>query len=146
MEALSTRTHIVAGGDYYVMPLSLKGTQAELLAELVQSALAEEHKLLDVYRQPGDGQESQLIAQGYEISRPQEAMVADELVEWTEWVLVMYSPTLAQSAYRGLQGRLQRAEEKLLALTPTCGRGKRQYDDLGPLQAEAEAIDLRTTS
>lgn len=140
MEALSTRAHIVAGGDYYLTPLSLKGVQAELLAELVQSALAEEHQLLDVYRQPGDGQESQLIAQGYEISRPQEAMVADQVVEWTERVLVIYSPTLAQSAYRGLQGRLQRAEEKLLALTPARGRGKRQYDDLAPLQAEAEAI------
>jgi len=140
MEALSTRAHIVAGGDYYLTPLSLKGTQAELLAELVQSALAEEHDLLDVYRQPGDGQEPQLIAQGYEISRPQEAMVADEWVEWTERVLVIYAPALAQSAYRGLQGRLQRAEEKLLALTPARGRGKRQYDDLTPLQAEAEAI------
>ncbi len=136
MEALSTRAHIVAGGDYYLTPLSLKGTQAEL----VQSALAEEHDLLDVYRQPGDGQEPQLIAQGYEISRPQEAMVADEWVEWTERVLVIYAPALAQSAYRGLQGRLQRAEEKLLALTPARGRGKRQYDDLTPLQAEAEAI------
>jgi hypothetical protein len=32
---------------------------------------------------------------------------------------------------------LQRAEEKLLALTPAPGRGKRQYDELAPLQAEA---------
>jgi transposase len=140
MEALSIRAHLVAGGDYYLTPLSLKGTQAELLAELVQSALAEEHDLVDVYRQPVDDQEPELIAQGYEISRPQEAMVADELVEWTERVLVIYSPTLAQSAYRGLQGRLQRAAEKLLALTPAPGRGKHQYDELTPLQAEAEAI------
>lgn len=140
MEALSIRAHLVAGGDYYLTPLSLKGTQAELLAELVQSALTEEHELVDVYREPVDGQEPQLIAQGYEISRPQEAMVADELVEWTERVLVIYSPTLAQSAYRGLQGRLQRAAEKLLALTPAPGRGKRYYDELAPLQAEAEAI------
>jgi transposase len=35
---------------------------------------------------------------------------------------------------------LRRAEEKLLALTPAPGRGKRQYDELAPLQAEAEAI------
>jgi transposase len=110
MEALSTRAHLVAGGDYYLTPLSLKGAQAELLTKLVQSALAEEHDLVEVYREPVEGQEPQLMAQGYEITRPQTALVADELVEWIERVLVIYSPTLAQSAYRGLQGRLQRAE------------------------------------
>ena len=67
-------------------------------------------------------------------------MVTGELIKWTERVLVIYSPTLAQGAYRGLQGRLQRAEEKLLALTPAPGRGKRQYDELAPLQADVEAI------
>jgi hypothetical protein len=59
-------------------------------------------------------------------------MVADKWVKWTERVLVIYSPSLAQSAYRGLHGRLQRAEDKLLALTPAPGRGQRQYDDLAP--------------
>jgi transposase len=140
MEALNSRAHIVAGGDYYLTPLSLKGPQAELLAELVQLALADEHQLVHVYREPVDGQEPQLIAQGYEITRPQAAWVADELLEWTERVLVIYSPTWAQGAYRGLQDRLQRAEEKLMALTPPPGRGKRQYDELAPLQADAEAI------
>ena len=140
MEALRTRGHIVAGGDYYLTPLSAKGSQAELLAELVQSALADEVELIDVYREAHEEQKPQLIAQGYEITRAQETMVADTLVEWTERVLVVYTPTLAQSAYRGLQGRLQRAEEKLLALTPAPGRGKRQYDERAPLQAEAEAI------
>ncbi len=140
MEALHTRAHIVAGGDYYLTPLSRKGSQGELLAELVQAALAGEQELVDVYRQPVVGQEPKLIAQGYETSRIQTALVADEVVEWTERVLVIYSPTLAQSAYRGLQSRLQRAEEKLLALTPAPGRGKRQYDELPPLQAKVDAV------
>ena len=140
MEALNTRAHIAAGGDYYLTPLSLKGAQAELLTELVQAALADEPDLVKVYREPEEGQEPQLIGQGYEISRVQEAMVADELVAWTERVLVIYSPSLAGRAYRGLQARLQRATDKLLALTPALGRGKRQYDELAPLQAEAEAI------
>ena len=140
MEALSSRAHIAAGGDYYLTPLSLKGSQAKLLSELVQPAVAQEQALVDVYREADDGQEPQLIAQGYEISRPQAAVVADQLVEWTERLLVIYSPSLAHSAYRGLQGRLRRAQEKLLALTPAPGRGKRQYDQLAPLQTEAEAI------
>src|SRR5690606_32919122 len=39
MEALLTRAHLVAGGDYYLLPLSVKGSQAVLLAELVQPVL-----------------------------------------------------------------------------------------------------------
>ncbi len=140
MEALSTRAQLVAGGDYYLTPLSLKGAQAELLAELVRSALADEHDLVEVYREPIEAQAPQLIAQGYEISRSQTALVAEEVVEWTERVLVIYSPALAQRAYQGLQDRLQRAADKLLALTPAPGRGQRQYDELAPLQAEAETI------
>jgi transposase len=140
MEALSTRAHLVAGGDYYLTPLSLKGRQAELLVELVKSDLADKRELVDVYREPDEGQKQKLLAQGYETTRLQTAMVANELVEWTERILVIYSPALAKSGYRGLQARLQRAEEKLLALTPTPGRGKRQYDELAPLQAEIEAI------
>jgi transposase len=140
MEALEARAHLVAGGDYYLMPLSLKGTQAELLTELVQVALAEEQELIDVYRQGVDDKEPQLVAQGYETSRLQAAMVKGQAIKWTERVLVIYSPSLAQSRYRGLAGRLQRAEEKLLALTPAPGRGKRQYDEVAPLQVEVEAI------
>jgi transposase len=140
MEALETRAHLVAGGDYYLVPLSLKGSQGELLTKLVQEVLAQEQALVEVYREPVDDQEPELIAQGYETSRSQTALVAGQQVEWTERVLVIYSPALAQSGYRGLESRLQRAEEKLVALTPAPGRGKRQYEELGPLQAEAEAI------
>jgi transposase len=110
------------------------------LTQLVATALAGEQELVDVFRQPEGEQAPELIVQGYETTRQQEAMVAGERVVWTERVLVIYSPNLAQSQYRGLQGRLQRAEEKLLALTPPPGRGKRQYSDLAPLQAEVAAI------
>jgi transposase len=140
MEAVGTRAYIVAGGDYYLTPLSHKGGQGELLAQLVSSALAQEQELVNVFRQPANESEPELIAQGYETIRQQEAEVAGEEVVWTERVLVIYSPKLAQSQYRGLESRLQRAEEKVLALTPPPGRGKRQYDELAPLQAEAAAI------
>jgi transposase len=140
MEALATRAHLVAGGDYYLLPLSLKGAQSELLTELVQPVWEEKQKLEDVYRQNPDTGERTLIAQGYETSRRQEAIVDGQLIQWPERVLVVYSPHLVERAYQGLQERLQRAEEKLLALTPPPGRGKRQYDELGPLQMAAEAV------
>ena len=140
MEALPTRAHLVASGDYYLTPLSSKGGQRELLMQLVTAALAQKQELVDLFRQPVDEAEPELIAQGYETTRWQEAVGGDGQVSWTERVLVIYSPQLAQSQYRGLHGRLQRAEGKLLALTPAPGRGKRQYDDLASLQAEATAI------
>lgn len=52
MEAVSTRAHIVAGGDYYLTPLSRKGTQGALLTQLVATALVGEQELVDVFRQP----------------------------------------------------------------------------------------------
>lgn len=140
MEALRTRAHLVAGGDYYLTPLSLKGEQADLLAQLVQPVLDEEQVVVEVYREPVADQEPKLLFSGYESSQHQEMQVGEELVQWTERILVVHSPGWAQRSKRGLQGRLQRAEEKLLALTPEPGRGKRQYDELAPLQAAAEAI------
>lgn len=143
MEALATRAHLVAGGDYYLLPLSLKGAQGELLMELVQPVWDRQRKLEEVYRENPQTGERTLIAQGYETSRQQEAVVEGRLIQWSERVLVVYSPKVAERAYEGLQERLQRAEAALLALTPPPGRGKRQYDDLTPLQQAAEAIGQR---
>jgi transposase len=140
MEALSTRAHLVAGGDYYLTPLSLKGEQADLLAQLVQPVLDEEQDVVKVYREPAADQEPKLLFSGYESNQPQEMQVGDELVQWTERILVVHSPGWAKRSQRGLQGRLRRAAEKLLALTPAPGCGKRQYDQLAPLQAAAETI------
>ena len=140
MEALRTRAHLVAGGDYYLTPLSLKGEQAELLVKLIQPVLDKEQDVVEVYREPAVDQEPKLVFSGYESSQHQEMRVGDELVQWTERILVVHSPGWAKRAKRGLQGRLRRAAEKLLALTPAPGRGKRQYDELAPLQAAAEVI------
>ena len=140
MEALETRAHLVAGGDYYLLPLSVKGNQGDLLAELVQAALSDEQELIDVYDETDEAQEPRLLARGYETSRSQSATVAGESLTWTERLLVIYSPSLGKRAQKGLEGRLQRAEQKLVALTPPPGRGKRQYDDRQALQTAAEAI------
>lgn len=60
-------------------------------------------------------------------------------VTWTERVWVVFSP-LARSGRRGLEQRLQRAEAELTHLTPPRQRGQRQWDELAPLQAAAQAI------
>src|SRR5262249_35236281 len=76
----------------------------------------------------------------YETRRTQNAVVNEQPLEWSERVLVVYSPSLAKQAQQGLTERLDHTEAKLQALTPPPGRGKRPWIELAPLQAEVEAI------
>jgi transposase len=108
------------------------------LDEKVGLVLSEDLDLVSVYT--SDGKQKELIAQGWETVRDQQAVLAKELVEWQERLLLIYSPALAHSGKQGLQQRLRNAEQKLTRLTPKPGRGKRQFSEREPLQAEAEQI------
>jgi len=50
--------------------------------------------------------------------------MSGEFTEWTERVLVVRSESYRRVLQEGLVGRLERATEELLALTPAPGRGK----------------------
>ena len=142
MELLKIRANLAAGGDFYLTPLSKKGAQTELLHELLEPVWSEEQELTDIYDQTDGDSSPRLLARAFETTRRQEAEVAgqDELFSWDERVLVIYSPTLAESHTQSLLERLRKAEEKLIALTPQPGRGKRQWSELQPLEAAANAI------
>jgi len=140
MEALAIRANLAQAGDYYLTPLSQKGNQAELLHELLQPVWDKKQALQDIYALDLETEQERLVAQGYETQRTLAAEQAGELVAWTERFLVVYSPSLAKQASRGLQERLKRAQEKLSGLTPPPARGRRQYRELAPLQAEADKI------
>jgi transposase len=141
MEALATRAHIVQSGAYYLVPLSHKGCQGQLLAETVQRVWQENMQLEDIYALPqADEDTARLLAQGWETTRGQTLVTAEAAVQWTERLLLVYSPTLAQSGYRGLEKRLQTAMNKVARLTPAPGRGQRQFRELPPLQAEVEKV------
>jgi transposase len=140
MEALLTRATLAHAGDYYLTPLSLKGQQAELLSQLLEPVWSKEQTLTDVVDPDGDEDQPRLLAQGYETSRCQSAVVKEQAVTWSERVLVIYSPSWAKQGQQGLAERLAHAEAKLRALTPPPGRGKPQWTELAPLQAEAEAV------
>jgi transposase len=140
MEALATRASLAQAGDYYLTPLSLKGQQAELLGSLLEPVWSKEQALTEVHDPATDDDQPRLVAQGYETRRTQTAVVNEQLVEWSERVLVVYSPSLANQADQGLTERLDHAEAKLRALTPAPGRGKRVWAELAPLQAEVETI------
>ena len=81
MEALAIRAALASGNDFYLVPLSKKGGQAQLLDELLgcaQGAVgAEQQPLTEIYDQ-ADGPERRLLAKAFETTRRQAAPVADE--------------------------------------------------------------------
>jgi transposase len=140
MEADSIRATLAAGNDFYLTPLNNKGAQTELLHELLEPVWAEKQTLTDIYDSALDAPDRRLMARAFEKTRSQEASVEGDLFRWDERVLVVYSPDLADHLSQNLSQRLQRVEEQLLALTPQPGRGRRQWSELAPLQAAADAI------
>lgn len=144
MEALVTRAYIAQSGDYYLMPLSQKGAQGQWLSESVAQILADGIVLEAVYETDDEpAGESRLLAQGWEMQQQQTFLEEGKQFQWSERQLLIYSPTLAESGYRGLDSRLKSATRKLLRLTPKPGRGQRQYQELAPLQEAVTEILVR---
>ncbi|MCO5182145.1 MAG: hypothetical protein M9896_19075 [Candidatus Promineofilum sp.] len=114
MEALLTRAGLEAGGDFYLVPLSKKGSQGELLHELLKPVWTEEQALTDIYApepkasEVSDKPKRRLRARAFAVERIQEVEDGPESFDWTERMLVVYSPNLADSARQGLAQRLQR--------------------------------------
>ena len=136
MEALATRAKIDQDGDYYLLPLSQKGAQRQLLTKMVTETLASEKSgLMDIDSSDATKtDEDNRLGQGWESVRQQEALLDGDIHQWQERLLLIHSPTLAASGRRGLQKRLDEAERELTALTPAPGRGKRQATDLTTLE------------
>jgi len=140
MGALDTRAFIQAGGDYYLTPLAQIGDVPELMEELLKPVWNKEQSLELIYPLT-DEIKPKAIALGYEVTRGQEAMLANQQkMEWEERLLVVYSPSAARKARRGLSQRLNNAEQAILALTPPRGRGKRQQKDLKALESSVGSI------
>jgi transposase len=139
MSALAIRAHIHALGQHYLCPLAQTGTTAEDLPTWIEAANNGEHNLQTIYVENEQG-ERKLLAEGYEFERLIQAEIKGEVQEWTERVLVVRSESYQRVLSQGLESRLQRATDELMALTPVPGRGKRQIQDENELIAVAEAI------
>jgi transposase len=139
MSAWATRVHIRALGHHYLTPLALVGETAEDMVTWIREALDGTYTLTPIYA-PDAEEGDAPIAQGYERTRLCTAQVREQLLEWTERVLVVHSPAYAKAQQRSLEHRLERAVAKLNALTPPRGRGKRQIKEEAALVAAAEAI------
>lgn len=139
MSAQSIRAHIHHLGHHYLCPLAQTGKTGEEMSEWIRAANDGQHDLQMIYVENDKG-EHKLLAEGYEFERLVKAEIGGEIEEWTERVLIVRSESYRRVMREGLESRLQRAMEELMALTPATGRGKRQIQDETELVESAEAI------
>lgn len=140
MGALATRCHIQQAEHYYLMPLARTGQVPELLrqtlSEMRQSGAVFESVALSRI----DGTAGACLS-GYVTERVVESQtVSGDALSWTEQVFLVHSPSHEQKQAEGLAKRLATATAKLLALTPTVGRGRKQISELTELEQKATAI------
>jgi transposase len=135
--ALATRAYVATHQHFYLSPLPLTGTTAEAMAEWISEGIRQDSagKLERLCRANARG-DAVLAAEGYEVERT--CGLEAGAAEWNERVVVVRSPVPAERQAAGLATRLAHAEQKLAALTPARGRGKRQITDAATL---LEAID-----
>ncbi len=147
MSAMSSRTAIAAGHDYYLTPLPQEKSEPGLLDELLAQFQANGESLTSVFL-PGDLADDDCepdpalaIAEGFEVSREQSEMVARDPVSWDERCLLVRSFSYQQTMQAGLERRLAKAEKAWRQLTPARGRGKRQISDEKSLQQAIARIE-----
>ena len=139
MSAQATRAHIHEQEQYYLTPLSRVGNMDQQLRDwLAESAIKnwsrQEVSIKD------EQEKTQVIASGYELERSQEILSGKQSRQWSERVLLVHSPVYEQQQRRGLEKRLQTAREKLMSLTPTVGKGKRQIREETLVNQKAQNI------
>lgn len=149
MSALATRAGIVAGNDHYLAPLADRKDAPELLDKLLESWQGREDEATLIFFPedlPADGSTPDpelAVARGFEVSRPQTALVDGERIVWEERLLVLRSFSYVETIQRGLHNRLDNAEAALLALTPARQRGKQQITDEASLLSEIKRIEKK---
>src|SRR6266581_268992 len=134
MSALGTRAYVVGRQHMYLSPLPCTGATAEAMAAWISEGIAKDRDgALERLVRRNHRDEEVLVAEGYEFERS--CGLEEGEAEWTERVFVVRSPAHAERQAAGLAKRLTTAEQRLAALTPARGRGKRQITEEAKLVA-----------
>ena len=147
MSAMSSRTAIAVGNDYYLTPLPHEKSELGLPDELLAQFQATGDSLTPIFLPqdlPDDDHEPDpalAIAEGFEVSRKQAEIVGQNEVSWDERCLLVCSFSYQQSVQAGLERRLVKAEKALHQLAPARARGKRQISDEKSLQQAIARIE-----
>ncbi len=134
MGAFETRLYIKSIEKHYLCPLPMTGNTAKQMKVLIRIGVMKKKQGMSnmVYAEKNDAEV--LIAEGYEYRREHSEEYDGKKTEWMERVLIVNSPSYANSQARGLERRLKNAAEKLYALTPQRGPGKRQITEESALK------------
>jgi transposase len=140
MAALETRAEIAANRDFYLTRLPLTGTTPAEFAAWVEAAVVGDRAatLIEIHR--GEGPERELLGRGYELERPQVAVVGAVEHTWTERVQVIRSESAAASQAAALDRRLKQTEAAVRGLTPPVGPGRTQFTTGWELERAVKAL------
>ena len=147
LSSFENRLHIKEVKGYYLCPLPHTGETAEKMEGWIEEGiLRDERDELIKFIVRNDKGKEELKAKGYEIERQQSGVINGKEIKWTERVLIVNSPSYARQREKGLERRIKNAEEKIYALTPERGPGKRQITDEPELIAAVEAVLKKHTA
>ena len=147
MAALETRAVIARDGNCYLMPLPMTGETPALLDTLLSELEAGEHEIANVFL-PEDLPKNEdetpdpdlALAKGFEISIQRKIEIDGETFVWAERLCCVQSFRYSEAQSKGLDSRLEKADEALQRLTPEPGPGKKQYQDESELESAADKI------
>jgi transposase len=155
MSAFEIRANLAVNGDFYLVPLAKIGEVAKYFDQWVDDiseeppsrrgrslAVCGKQSATLVYKTNNEGQNTELIAAGYEIKRSQQTSVFPDKQKhtWQERLLVVRSLAEVEKRRATLERNLSKATNTLLTLTPFPGRGKRQVRTETQLINKAQAI------
>jgi transposase len=114
--SLGTRAYLASTRDYYLGPLSETHVSADQRRALLQPVWQGQQKLAQVYRPGEEGQDEELVAEGFCLDVPLAGEVDDKQVQWTEQRWLVRSLAYAAGQHKQLDRRLQTAAEQLAGL------------------------------
>jgi transposase len=136
--ALDTRAYLASTHDYYLGPLSETQISAQERRALLQGVWQGQQKLKAVYRPGEEGQEEELVAEGFCLDVSLVAEVDGKQVRWTERRWLVRSLAYAAAQHKQLDRRLHKATQQLAELGQRK-QGKKRLD-AQEMAAAAEEI------
>jgi transposase len=124
MAALATRAFVVAGGHFYLCPLSEQQLSRAERRELLRPVWDGVQTLSQVWRPGSKGQPDELVAEGFGVDVALTARIEEEEVQWTERRWLVRSQAYAQAQEGALERRLATALAAMRDL-PTRKQGKK---------------------
>lgn len=140
MAALATRAYVASTGDYYLCPLSEKQLSREEINALLQPVWQGQQALGRVDRPAEEGEEPELVAEGFYLDVPLQDTVDGKVVRWTERRWLVRSEAFASGQHQQLERRLQKACEQLAELSQRK-QGKKRLTAREMAQAAQDIVE-----